>query len=249
MEIQRGKIPIVKEESFDRKSSSPHQSSSLYIVFSYHDEIGLNLKLIVFIFISTHPSSPFSSSFTIHSPFWHPDMISSTSSRLPAMALSISTLLFLFFVASSAADLSSSWRSEEEVMGMYQWWMAKHGKAYNGLGEKEKRFEIFRDNLKFIDEHNAQNRTYKVGLNRFADLTNEEYRAIYLGTRSDPKRRFAKLKNASPRYAVMPGEVLPESVDWRETGAVNPVKDQRSCGQYFFLNWLECHSLIRLDYF
>ncbi|CBI21373.3 unnamed protein product, partial [Vitis vinifera] len=28
----------------------------------------------------------------------------------------------------------------------------------------------------------------------------------------------------------MPGEVLPESVDWRETGAVNPVKDQRSCG-------------------
>lgn len=115
-------------------------------------------------------------------------------------------------------------------MGMYQWWMAKHGKAYNGLGEKERRFEIFKDNLKFIDEHNAQNRTYKVGLNRFADLTNEEYRAIYLGTRSDPKRRFAKLKNASPRYAVMPGEVLPESVDWRETGAVNPVKDQRSCG-------------------
>ena len=114
---------------------------------------------------------------------------------------------------------------------MYQWWMAKHGKTYNGLGEKEERFEIFKDNLKFIDEHNAQNRSYKVGLNSFADLTNEEYRAKYLGTRTDPKRRLAKMKNASTRYAVMPGEVLPESVDWRHAGAVGPVKDQGSCGK------------------
>lgn len=151
------------------------------------------------------------------------------------MALSVSTLLFLFFVASSAADLSGSWRSDEEVMSMYQWWMAQHG---NVLGEKEERFEIFKDNLKFIDEHNALNRSYKVGLNRFADLTNEEYRAKYLGTRSDPKRRFAKMKNASPRYAVMPGEFLPESVDWRESGAVSPVKDQGSCGKSTVLNRL-----------
>ncbi|KAG6666187.1 hypothetical protein CIPAW_01G014000 [Carya illinoinensis] len=113
---------------------------------------------------------------------------------------------------------------------MYMSWLARHGKAYNGLGENEKRFEIFKDNLRFIDEHNTQNRTYKVGLNRFADLTSEEYRALYLGTRTDPKRRVMKSKNPSQRYAFRADEKLPASVDWRAKGAVNSVKDQGSCG-------------------
>lgn len=118
------------------------------------------------------------------------------------------------------------------MKGLYEQWLAKHGKAYNGIGEKDRRFEIFKDNLKFIDEHNSGNRTYKVGLNKFADLTNEEYRSAYLGTRSDAKRRFVKSKNASRRYAFRAGEELPESVDWRERGAVAPVKNQGTCGEF-----------------
>ena len=109
---------------------------------------------------------------------------------------------------------------------MYEEWLVKHGKVYNALGEKEKRFEIFKDNLRFIDEHNAdESRSYRVGLNRFADLTNEEYRATYLGTKK-PK----KISMKSDRYAPRVGEQLPEFVDWREKGAVGPVKDQESCG-------------------
>jgi len=53
---------------------------------------------------------------------------------------------------------------------MYEEWLVKNQKVYNGLGEKDKRFQIFKDNLRFIDEHNAQNYTYKVGLNKFADI-------------------------------------------------------------------------------
>ncbi|XP_059623930.1 cysteine proteinase mucunain-like [Cornus florida] len=158
------------------------------------------------------------------------------------MSISITAILFLLFASlSSATDTliiqhhdniieNSSGRSEGEVMAMYEWWLAKHGKVYNGLGEHDKRFEIFKDNLRFIDEHNSENRTYKVGLNRFADLTNEEYRSIYLGTKTDAKRRFLKSKSASRRYAVRVGDRLPESVDWREKGAVAPVKDQGNCG-------------------
>ncbi|KAH9663713.1 putative cysteine protease RD21B [Citrus sinensis] len=158
------------------------------------------------------------------------------------MFLAISTLVFLFFISSSSAadmsiisydnnhDHSSSWRTDDEVMTIYQTWLAKRGKTSNGMGHNEKRFQIFKDNLRFIDEHNSLNRTYKVGLNKFADLTNEEYRAMYLGTRSDAKRRLMKSKVASQRYAFKAGDELPESVDWREKGAVNPVKDQGSCG-------------------
>ncbi|KAL6527371.1 hypothetical protein OROGR_016461 [Orobanche gracilis] len=122
-------------------------------------------------------------------------------------------------------------RPDDEVMSIYEAWLVKHGKSYNALDEKEKRFEIFKDNLRYIDEQNAvANRTYKLGMNRFADLTNEEYRRTYLGTRQDGKRRLSGAK--SDRYEPKVGESLPDSVDWRENGAVVAVKDQGSC-DYF----------------
>uniref|UniRef100_A0A5B7BLW0 Actinidain n=1 Tax=Davidia involucrata TaxID=16924 RepID=A0A5B7BLW0_DAVIN len=152
---------------------------------------------------------------------------------------SMAVLLFMFFVLSSALDMSiisydqkqndkSSWRTDDEVMAVYESWLVKHGKSYNALGEKERRFQIFKDNFRFIDEHNAENRTYKVGLNLFADLTNEEYRSMYLGTKIDSKRRLSKPK--SDRYLPRVGDSLPDFVDWREKGAVAEVKDQGSCG-------------------
>ncbi|XP_021297032.1 uncharacterized protein LOC110426190 [Herrania umbratica] len=151
-------------------------------------------------------------------------------------------MLFFLLTLSSALDMSiidydlkhggqQQKRTETQIRRMYQTWLVKHGKAYNGLGENEKRFEIFKDNLKFIEEHNSVNRTYKVGLNRFADLTNEEYRAMYLGARLDGKTVSHRLagKEKSQRYVFRVGDKLPESVDWREKGAVVAIKDQGQC--------------------
>ncbi|XP_011000919.1 PREDICTED: cysteine proteinase RD21a-like [Populus euphratica] len=121
-------------------------------------------------------------------------------------------------------------RTEAETLRLYEMWLVEHGKAYNALGEKERRFEIFKDNLKFVDQHNSVgNPSYKLGLNKFADLSNEEYRAAYLGTRMDGKRRLLGGPK-SARYLFKDGDDLPESVDWREKGAVAPVKDQGQCG-------------------
>ncbi|KAL6216629.1 PREDICTED: cysteine proteinase RD21a [Fragaria vesca subsp. vesca] len=157
-------------------------------------------------------------------------------SSSPIMAI----LLLAMFAVSSAADMSiiaydnnhasssDSGRSDDEVMSLYERWLAEHGKAYNGLGEKEKRFQIFKDNLKFIDEHNALNLSYKLGLNRFADLSNDEYRSTFLGTKPRAMNRLSKTK--SDRYAPRVGDQLPDSVDWRKEGAVTAVKDQGQCG-------------------
>ncbi|MBA0747233.1 hypothetical protein Gogos_004161 [Gossypium gossypioides] len=151
-------------------------------------------------------------------------------------------LLLMMFTLSSAFDMSvvsydkshpdrsmSSWRTFDEVMAMYEDWLVKHGKVYNGLGEKEKRFEIFKDNLRFIDEHNSEEtHSFKLGLNQFADLTNEEYRFTFLGVKKPNK----KVSKRSDRYLQLLGEAaLPDSVDWRTKGAVAPVKDQGSCGK------------------
>lgn len=165
---------------------------------------------------------------------------SSSSSKTTAM------FLLLLFTLSSALDMSiisydktheskSSWRTDDEVMAIYEAWLVNHGKVYNALDEKEKRFEIFKDNLRFIDEHNSENRTYKVGLNRFADLTNDEYRSMYLGARSGASKSSLKAKRSN-RYQPRVGESLPESVDWRKGGAVVGVKDQGSCGKFLIIN-------------
>ncbi|XP_068655965.1 cysteine proteinase mucunain-like [Aristolochia californica] len=149
-----------------------------------------------------------------------------------------SMLLLLFLAVASAADMSiitydekhgmMEGRSDTEVRALYESWVVHHGKAYNALGEKDRRFEIFKDNLRFIDEQNAGNHTYKLGLNRFADLTNDEYRSTYLGAKPSPRNGLSRPK--SDRYSYKEGEGLPDFVDWRDKGAVAPVKNQGSCG-------------------
>lgn len=151
-----------------------------------------------------------------------------------------SSFFLLILVVSSALDMSiisydnehgQTVRSDDEVRSLYESWLVKHGKAYNALGEKEKRFEIFKDNLQFIDEHNSKNLSYKLGLNRFSDLSHEEFRSIFVGGRMDRKARLMKGK-VGDRYSFNVGDDLPKSVDWREKGAVAPVKDQGQCGEF-----------------
>lgn len=157
------------------------------------------------------------------------------------MAVLTSALLLMFLASSFALDMSiieydrahisKANLTESQMKKMYETWLVRHGKNYNALGEKEKRFEIFKDNLRYVNEHNSVERTYKVGLNKFADLTNEEFRKIYLGSKMERKidHRFHGKVN-SQRYLFKGGDELPESVDWREKGAVVPVKDQGQCG-------------------
>lgn len=150
--------------------------------------------------------------------------------KFPSSFAMLTTVLFSIFFLSSIA--SASVRTDAEVMGLYQKWLAHHGKARNGLPtpDDKKRFEIFKDNLNFIDEHNSVDRPYKLGLNKFADLTNEEYRSRFLGTRPNPKKVGLSNRKVSLRYWPRPGDRLPKAVDWRKVGAVNHVKDQGQCG-------------------
>lgn len=137
-------------------------------------------------------------------------------------------------------------RGEAKMWEIYERWIERHGRSYNALDEKERRFEVFKDNIRYIDEHNAAAdagvHSFRLGLNRFADLTNEEYRASYLGTRQPLRRR-----NPSNRYRLASGEALPDSVDWRTKGAVVRVKDQGTCGIFYQFSFLFLMSFIIID--
>lgn len=86
--------------------------------------------------------------------------------------------------------------------------------------ELEYRFKVFQDNMDFIKKHNNKNSTYSLGVNHFADLTWEEFQNSYLSTPIDNE------VSASLNTKV---ETVKE-IDWREKGAVTPVKNQGMCG-------------------
>lgn len=69
-------------------------------------------------------------------------------------------------------------------------------------------------------------RGYKLGVNMFADLTKEEFRARHHGYK---RHSGPKLISTSFRYGNV--STVPATKDWRKEGAVTPVKDQGSCGK------------------
>ncbi|KAF0309618.1 Cathepsin L [Amphibalanus amphitrite] len=98
-----------------------------------------------------------------------------------------------------------------------------HGKAYSHPAEEAARLAIFKDNQRLIAEHNAGNHSFKLGVNKFADLTNAEYRQL-LGHKAAERRGL----KASGKH--MKRGVTEATKDWREAGAVTAVKDQGQCG-------------------
>lgn len=90
--------------------------------------------------------------------------------------------LLLLLVSLAAVADGGEGRSEEETRRMFLEWMATHGKTYSSAGEEERRYAVFKGNLRLIDQHNAAAdagvHSYRLGLNSFSDLTHEEFGAF-----------------------------------------------------------------------
>ncbi|GJV02776.1 cysteine protease XCP1-like protein [Tanacetum coccineum] len=115
----------------------------------------------------------------------------------------------------------------DKVINLFESWVSKHGKFYDILEEKLYRLEIFKDNLKHIDETNKKLSNYWLGLNEFADLSHEEFKNMFLGIKVElPEKR----EESSEEFTYRDFVDLPKSLDWRKKGAVAPVKNQGSCG-------------------
>ncbi|XP_076918494.1 low-temperature-induced cysteine proteinase-like [Bidens hawaiensis] len=124
--------------------------------------------------------------------------------------------------------------STERVAELFLKWKEVHEKEYEHEEEEKRRLENFRNSLKFILERNSKRKSeldHTVGLNRFADLSNEEFKEKYFSKSKGLKGEKLKLGGVKRNMTLSSGTCdAPASLDWRDKGVVTPMKDQGQCG-------------------
>ena len=108
-------------------------------------------------------------------------------------------------------------------------WASYHGKVYQPT-ERDYRYTVYRQNLRTIYHHNEHvNTTWKMAVNKFADMTAPEFRARFVGSYGQQKQK-QKQQSQNTDGFQWNTTALPTSVDWTTKGAVTPVKNQQQCG-------------------
>ena len=150
--------------------------------------------------------------------------MASSSSSLVSKQLMLVLVLLMGIYAYGAFSASVPRASMNE---RFEAWIAKNGRVYEDAGEKSRRFMIFKKNVGFINHLNKfGNRTYKLAVNQYADLTNKEFMAAKTGY----KKTVSDL-GSSLSFKYQNVSSVPDTMDWRTKGAVNPIKDQGQCGK------------------
>lgn len=139
--------------------------------------------------------------------------------------LTLIVLICFVLTASRLSSVSSSvYNPHNTLKKLFGKWLQYHGKSYGGKDEWMFRFGIFQSNLQFIDYINSLHLPFKLAENRFADMTNSEFKAHFLGLNT------SSLRLHSSNHSCDPSGNVPDAVDWRKEGAVTPIRDQGRCG-------------------
>jgi len=150
------------------------------------------------------------------------------------------TVVFIPLIASSPVALSDGFslpslhNLESHLDNLWSNFKKGYGFVYNTTIEEMHRFQIFTKHLKLIIQHNIEHdlglHTYRLGINRFAAMNNEEFRQEMNGYRRQKNLRSQYSELRRPYIPASPFITLPVSVDWRDQGIVTTVKDQGQCG-------------------
>jgi len=135
-------------------------------------------------------------------------------------AFAVIALLALLGVVSALGH------TDEQYQFLFRNYIKQHNKHYHA-DEFHLRYYNFKNNLDLIKAHNSKQSSYKLAVNKFADMSSEEFRSKFLGYNFVDQ---AHLRSKNVHVAANASVALPTSVDWVASGAVTPVKDQGQCG-------------------
>lgn len=116
---------------------------------------------------------------------------------------------------------------------MFEEWKTTNAVRYQNPKEETLRFNQWMKNKDFVDEHNmkhaAGESTYTVGMNKFADLSGEEFAEIYLSKVHDLGGPIPPMCVPS---TIAANSTMRANVDWRSAtpAVVTPIKNQGQCG-------------------
>lgn len=125
------------------------------------------------------------------------------------------------------------------MIELFQRWKEAHRRVYRHVEEAERRLENFRRNLKYIIERNAERsraspKAQRLGLNRFADMSNEEFNKMYISKVKKPVNKRSNTLISRSMQGKLQSCDAPSTLDWRNKGIVTPIKDQGSCGKFLY---------------
>ncbi|KAK8647807.1 hypothetical protein V6N13_121534 [Hibiscus sabdariffa] len=137
----------------------------------------------------------------------------------------IHVLLFASFGTLASLVISRTFH-DTAIVDKHEQWMVDYGRKYDNNLEKEKRLNIFMENLEYIESfNNVGNKSFKLGLNEFADMTHDEFIAAHTGYKMLDNSKMYK----STSFLYENFSDTPSSLNWNDRGAVTPVKDQSNC--------------------
>lgn len=90
----------------------------------------------------------------------------------------IFSIAFLLTVVSSCDFHEKDLASEENRWDLYERWRSHHTVSRD-LAEKHKRFNVFKENVRFIHFFNKWDAPYKLKLNKYGDMTIHEFSSTY----------------------------------------------------------------------
>jgi C1A family cysteine protease len=152
----------------------------------------------------------------------------------------ITTVLAIFGLLANGNPIWKKEFTTDEFLELnthdvFQSWSEHFGRNYASIEEKAHRYAIWINNLERISQTNSKRLSYKLRLNQFADLTDDEFRVKVHGHKGSCfQSSHSKIPKISTQIKQQkkqePPVSLPASVDWTTQGVVTPVKNQGDCG-------------------